>query len=231
MARVGQQLLQPDSGWKRIEETDSNFKLIGTWTSFSSTLYSGSSLKVGSPPCSIEFNFTGRNLRFIGRTWDTSYTAKADVYIDGKLHGSFSQTGSQAHRILNFEVLNLPSDNHYVKIVNTINHLGFDAIDIDENGIVYPYDDSIIHLYKKTTLKNPTTNKNYSLSDNTLIHLPSTSIKNMILYGIEQGKEIQLDVPFDRMKYVQDTSEALGSSRIFRHEIELGKEVIQKLIL
>ncbi|WAX16565.1 hypothetical protein LC76P1_00128 [Lysinibacillus phage LC76P1] len=80
-------------------------------------------------------------------------------------------------------------------------------------------------------LQNSATNKNYSLLDNTLIHLPNTSTKNMILYGIEQGKEIQLDVPFDRMKYVQDTSEALGSSRIFRHEIELGKEVIQKLIL
>lgn len=205
MAIIGQALAQPESGWKRIEETDSNFKLTGTWTSFSSTQYSGSSLKVGSSLCSIEFSFTGRNLRFIGRTWDTSYTTKADVYIDGKLYGSFSQTGSQAHRILNFEALNLPFDNHYVKIVNTINHLGFDAIDIDEKGVVYPYDDSIIHSYKKTALKNPTTNQNYSLSDNTLIHLPNASNKNMILFGMEQGKEIALNVPFNKKNYVNDT--------------------------
>lgn len=80
-------------------------------------------------------------------------------------------------------------------------------------------------------LKNPTTDKNYSLSDNTLIHLPNASNKNMILFGMEQGKEVQLDVPLDRMKYIQDTSEALDVGRTFRHEIEVGKEIVQKVIL
>lgn len=80
-------------------------------------------------------------------------------------------------------------------------------------------------------LQNSATNKNYSLLDSTLIHLPNTSTKNMILHGIEQGKEIRLDVPLDRMKYIQDTSEALDVGKTFRHEIEVGKEIVQKVIL
>lgn len=53
-------------------------------------------------------------------------------------------------------------------------------------------------------LKNPTTNRNYSLSDKTLIHLPNDSDKNMILFGIKQGEEIALNVPFDKQNYVND---------------------------
>jgi hypothetical protein len=57
---------------------------------------------------------------------------------------------------------------------------------------------------KKMTLKNPTTNKHHSLSDNTLISIPSSSPENIILHGIEQGKEIQLDVGFNKINYVEE---------------------------
>ncbi|MET4561046.1 hypothetical protein ABIA69_002191 [Lysinibacillus parviboronicapiens] len=69
------------------------------------------------------------------------------------------------------------------------------------------------------TLKSSTTNEHYSLSDNTLIHLPDNSIKNMILHGIEQGKEIQLDVPFDKHIYVDDTPVANVSGKLFAQDI------------
>lgn len=81
---------------------------------------------------------------------------------------------------------------------------------------------------KRLTLKNPTTDKHYSLSDNTLIHLPSTSDKNMISYGIEQGKEIQLDIPFDKVQYVQDTSEILGNGKKFQQQ-SISTENIKKI--
>lgn len=57
---------------------------------------------------------------------------------------------------------------------------------------------------KKMTLKNPTTNKHHSLSDSTLISIPSSSHENIILHGIEQGKEIQLDVGFNKINYVEE---------------------------
>lgn len=84
---------------------------------------------------------------------------------------------------------------------------------------------------KRLALKNPTTNQNYSLADKTLIHLPSTSDKNMILFGIEQGKEIQLDVPFTKMKYIQDTSEVLGIGKTFSNTIDTTQMQINKIIL
>ena len=57
--------------------------------------------------------------------------------------------------------------------------------------------------FEKTAmiLKNPTTNQAYSLDDKTLISMPDTSNKNMILYGIETGKEIKLDEDFDKVNY------------------------------
>jgi len=53
-------------------------------------------------------------------------------------------------------------------------------------------------------IKNQLTEKVYSLSANTLISLPSTSPKNMILHGLEQGKEIQLDTGFNKINYVEE---------------------------
>lgn len=79
--------------------------------------------------------------------------------------------------------------------------------------------------YNRLILKNPTTNKHYSLADNTLIHLPDSSPKNMILHGIEKGKEIQLDVPFDKIQYVQDKSEVLGTGRIFKQIVVLNNNI------
>lgn len=84
---------------------------------------------------------------------------------------------------------------------------------------------------KRMSIKNPTTQKHYSLDNQTLIHLPSSSSKNMILHGIESGKEIKLDEDFDKMKYVKDTSEVLGSGKKFTHVVDSSNVKINKLIL
>lgn len=75
-------------------------------------------------------------------------------------------------------------------------------------------------------LQNSLTNKYYSLSDKTLIHLPNASNKNMISYGIEQGKEIQLDVPFTKHIYVNDTP--IG--KVFTQGIESSNTLQMKEI-
>lgn len=72
----------------------------------------------------------------------------------------------------------------------------------------------------KMTITNPDNpSQHYSLLDKTLIHLPDSSTKNMILHGIEQGKEIQLDVPFDKHRYFNDTPVANVSGKVFTHDI------------
>ena len=71
----------------------------------------------------------------------------------------------------------------------------------------------------KLILKNPTTNQYYSLSDNTLTYLPNNSPKNMILHGIEQGKEIHLDVPFTKHNYVNALPIANVKGKVFTQDI------------
>lgn len=86
-------------------------------------------------------------------------------------------------------------------------------------------------MNKKMIIKNPATNKYYSLAEKTLVPLPLLSNENMILHGIEAGKEVQLDISFNKMKYVQDTSEVLGSGKVFTHEIDTSKVKVNKIIL
>lgn len=81
------------------------------------------------------------------------------------------------------------------------------------------------------SIKNPTTLKHYSLDNKTLIHLPSSSDKNMILHGVESGKEIKLDEDFDKMKYVKDTNEVLGNGKTFTHALDMSNTKINKIIL
>ncbi|MFJ7918077.1 MULTISPECIES: discoidin domain-containing protein [unclassified Lysinibacillus] len=82
------------------------------------------------------------------------------------------------------------------------------------SGLVYG---GIDYNPDKLVLQNG--NSTYSLSDNTLIHMPDNSPKNMILHGIEQGKEIQLDVPFDKHRYFNDTPVANVNGKVFTHDI------------
>ncbi|MEQ6047785.1 hypothetical protein U2I53_02025 [Lysinibacillus capsici] len=81
---------------------------------------------------------------------------------------------------------------------------------------------------KRAVLQNPTTNQHYSLSDNTLIHLPDNSNKNMLSHGIKQGTEVQLNVPFEKTKYILDTNEAIGNGKVFRKAIESTQVPIKK---
>lgn len=77
-------------------------------------------------------------------------------------------------------------------------------------------------------LKNTLTSKYYSLNNKELIHLLESSNKNIVLYGIEAGKEIILDEDFNKMKFTQNTSEVLGEKKTFKHSIN---EKVNKIIL
>ncbi|KEK09942.1 hypothetical protein EP18_22605 [Lysinibacillus sphaericus] len=62
-------------------------------------------------------------------------------------------------------------------------------------------------------------NSYYSLSDNTLIHLPDNTTESIIEHGVEQGKFIQLDVPFDKHRYFNNTPVDGTSGKVFTHDI------------
>lgn len=73
---------------------------------------------------------------------------------------------------------------------------------------------------KRLVLKNPTTNQHYSLSDNTLIHLPDNTTESIIEYGVEKGRHIQLDTPFTKHRYFNDTPVANeNGGKVFTHDV------------
>ncbi|OXS65766.1 hypothetical protein B1B04_24825 [Lysinibacillus sp. KCTC 33748] len=88
------------------------------------------------------------------------------------------------------------------------------------NNILAPIDFEVKVNEFGFSIYSDITNEYYSLSDNTLVHLPDNSPKNMILHGIKQGKEIQLDVPFDKHRYFNDTPVANVSGKVFTHDID-----------
>lgn len=95
---------------------------------------------------------------------------------------------------------------------------------------VKTYNGSKLKPIKKMILKNPSTNQHYSLADKTLIPLPDASNKNMILYGIEAGVEIQLDEAFDKIQYIVETPTVETSSESLVFKKKISKENIPNKI-
>lgn len=98
------------------------------------------------------------------------------------------------------------SNNGYSSTVSTVGRLQL-------------FDGKSVKTEKKLTIKSASTDELYSLSDNTLIHLPDNTTESIIEYGLEQGKYIQLDVPFDKHKYFNDTPVDGASGKVFTHDI------------
>ncbi len=151
MATVGQQLTAPETGWKRYDDTNSDFSYVGdSWGIHSrSGLYNGSLHYTYTEGNYVAFNFLGSKLRIIGALSTATFrSSSASVYIDGEIVGTIKQiAGAELLQTLDFEVTGLSNTEHIVKIVNNqtiasssgVGYL-FDAIDIDETGELKPYE-------------------------------------------------------------------------------------------
>ena len=141
-AKVGDILTQPEPGWKRFDDTDSNIRYKGNWQNFSndSRYYNGTGIaKVksnGEDPAICEFNFNGTGVRLISRNFlgTGSYTGPISVTIDGVTE-TYSLIGSTVlWQVLVYEKLNLKPGTHTVKIEAQENVM--DAIDV-QNGYLF----------------------------------------------------------------------------------------------
>ncbi|PDY71454.1 hypothetical protein [Bacillus cereus] len=140
-AKVGDILLEPDPGWKRIDDADTNIKYDGKWALYKGDEYYNSTLHykyktIGTDPASIRFNFYGTKLRIIG-ILAKDYDSNATITIDGKIETiNFSATQPKNQAIV-YEKLNLPLGDHSVKLDGIFMNL--DAIDIDsDDSMVKP---------------------------------------------------------------------------------------------
>ncbi|GAA0077626.1 hypothetical protein UT300005_20040 [Clostridium sp. CTA-5] len=146
-ATVGEQLLQPETGWKRINvgPENNNFSYEGTWTKYTnSTGYFNRDRYELSGKGKIKVNFTSNKIRIIlACFWSNS--SKFKVYIDGNLEEEFNsrQFGDKdwLNSQLSFEKTNMSNQEHSleIEVLEEGYYFQMDAIDISENGILKPY--------------------------------------------------------------------------------------------
>ncbi|PHF52244.1 hypothetical protein COI41_22120 [Bacillus toyonensis] len=133
-AKVGDQLLQPEDGWKRIDDTDENIKYLGNWkttkesNNYNSTIHYNTTSGV---QVSYQFEFSGSKLRIIG-FGDTGYDKSAKITIDGITEDIVYYQSKSGSQIIVYEKLNLKLGTHTVKVEGSI--ISLDAIDIEDTG-------------------------------------------------------------------------------------------------
>ena len=166
MAEIGQLLLTPATGYKRIEENHQYITYpIGTWLSQPSVEYSGGTRIYNSSQTAdkIAFKFKGTDLIFLGHYY-LEYFDTASLFIDGIEHTIIKQClASQAQSAsVQAIITGLTDKVHLVEITTTNgSYIVFDAIDINETGEMVP-----IITYKHFIKSN---NQIFTLSDNQLV--------------------------------------------------------------
>ena len=105
MANIGEQLLQPESGCRRIDDSNLNIKYIGNWNTTSSASYNyyNSTLHStkGSVDNKIEFYFYGTKLSIIS-SYYTDMSSNISIEIDDIID-SFSCNNSLMYQVLAYK--------------------------------------------------------------------------------------------------------------------------------
>ncbi|MBT2284661.1 discoidin domain-containing protein [Paenibacillus polymyxa] len=147
---IGSQLTAHDSGWKRYDDNISSIKYVGNFTNgVGAGAYNGYSNYTSTIGDKIVFDFEGTKLRLIGARY-TNRSDLIEVYVDGIVHGTHSQLGSELAQVLQVEIVGLTQARHRVEIVNRASEsatnakttfMALDAIDIDSDGRLFHPDE------------------------------------------------------------------------------------------
>ncbi|NFH40645.1 cell adhesion protein [Clostridium sporogenes] len=234
MATIGQQLLKPESGWKRYDDTDSNISYINNQHGNGSDYWNSSYMMINKGGYA-RFNFTGNKLRII--SYCSASQSVLKLYIDGKDMGNFDAyiNSSNIVKVLVFDIQTLSNKEHYMelKYEGSRNMITLDAIDIDENGELRPYNSNV---YKY--LIQDKNNILYTLNENDLAQAPSQILdennfinngftdtdlvsKDLLLSKFESLEEIKLLVYTDDLE--KDKCEMIYNSEPFRPIDKLKK--------
>ncbi|MGG0822961.1 hypothetical protein ABE099_08765 [Paenibacillus turicensis] len=136
MATVGDQLLQPEAGWRRYNGQIGSITFSGNWLIANHASYHNSdNIYSTDINAKISFRFIGTKLRIIG----LRDIARGNVYIkiDG-IKEIYNQNGASQFQTLVYEKTGLPEIKHEVEIGFESASLDLDAIDIDSTGGLLP---------------------------------------------------------------------------------------------
>ncbi|MGS2750985.1 hypothetical protein ACVAMH_29695 [Bacillus zanthoxyli] len=142
-AKVGDVLKEPEPGWKRFDDTDSNIKYTGTWNHLANSKgYFNNTVSFhnsdhGNEPFTCEFAFSGTGIRVISEHNNySSYRYPIHITIDGSSETYTISPKSPLQQCLAYEKLNLSAGIHTVVIEAQENII--DAIDVLRGELLSP---------------------------------------------------------------------------------------------
>lgn len=142
-ATVGQKLTSPETGWKRIDDKDSNIIYSGMHADASNgSCYNKTATRVANGQAgSYTFKFYGTKLRLISYKAYADHSRDNEVKIDGVVSGNYSSydstPGTSVYQLLVYEKTGMSLGFHSVEVAaKDITTYGtvLDAIDIDDTG-------------------------------------------------------------------------------------------------
>ena len=179
MATIGEQLLQPETGWQRIEDTNTLIKYDGNWTSYEHSSFSGNSAHYNNTKDFVSFIFYGSKLRIISEYFNNRDTNNL-IIIDDVEYNFNCYSSTKESIVIAFEKLDLQKRCHTVKIANM--NLGqyflLDCIDIDEDGYLLTEEEYINMTTYRYLIQDNITSKIYSYDkeNNNLVEINDISI-------------------------------------------------------
>ncbi|MGV6975139.1 hypothetical protein [Bacillus toyonensis] len=142
-AKVGGVLKEPEPGWKRFDDTDSNIRYTGPWFHNSNTVGdSNNTLSYknsdhGTEPTKCEFVFSGKGIRIISKYIDsTGYRDPIKITIDGSSETYTLSPKPTILQCLVYEKLDIAPGIHTVVIEAQDNII--DAIDVLGGELLSP---------------------------------------------------------------------------------------------
>ncbi|MGN4680904.1 MULTISPECIES: hypothetical protein [unclassified Bacillus cereus group] len=152
--KVGDVLKEPQLGWTRFDDTDSNFHYSGAWAISKSVEYYGGSIHFcpeNNKLATVEFKFYGKALRIIGllsSSYDVGQISIDDMPSENIIY-TYNPLKTQA---LVYEKVDLKEDFHTVKLSGL--SINFDAIDILKGKLVpFKQEKTKVSLYEKESGK------------------------------------------------------------------------------
>ncbi|WP_143318463.1 Ig domain-containing protein [Clostridium sp. HBUAS56017] len=136
-AKVGQALLQPETGWKRVPCTDPAFTYVGFNLVWQPEAYVQKILDTRKEDSTIKFNFTGTKFRLI---LFTNYDKCKEniIKINGVEYKFSDYTSGYVKCNLAFEKLDCNQGVNTVEVISK-GYVSVDSIDIDADGSINTY--------------------------------------------------------------------------------------------
>ena len=157
MANIGDQLLQPESGWQRIDNDDGKIEYSGYWNKdLHNSCYNGSVLTSTKKGDTVDLYVYCNKFRFISET-DTNRQNinQCAVYIDDIHVKDISTYGELLFLYLAFEYTFESYGFHHIRLLNIApdgRYIPVDAFDIDEDGcIISKTDYNLMKSYEINT--------------------------------------------------------------------------------